>query len=173
MAETTLTQMYIFLKVLAWNLPETTFPWTCTCQKLHFPERALAGIYIFQNMHLPEITLPRRLMWQKLHLPEFAFSQKLIFQNLHLPELIFGRPWKLIFQNLHLPEFTFGRNYTFPRKLMFQKLYLLAQNFIIDRIYITKICNYDCWFSKIITRRTKGAKECIFLCVVTNFDKQR
>ena len=44
-------------------------------------------------------------------------------------------------------------------------------------IYITKICNYDCSFSKIIklriTRRTKGAKEGILSRLVTNFDKQR
>ena len=44
LAETILTRMYISLNV---HLPEITFPWTCTCQNLYFPKRALARIYIF------------------------------------------------------------------------------------------------------------------------------
>ena len=88
---------------------------------------------------------------------------------MHLPEIVF--PKRLIWQKLHLAEITF------PRKLIFRKLYTSARNFIIERIYITKISNYDCLFSKIVklrpTRKTKRAKEGILSRLVTNFEKQR
>ena len=152
-------------------------------------------------MHLQEITFARRLTWQELHLPEFIFFQKPIFQNLHLGEFTFGRNY--IFPKTYFPEFTLAKicfglklhflknlfsiiytchnlhlaKITFHQKLIFQKLYTSARNFIIDKIYITKIYKYDCSFSKIIklqlTRRTKKAKEGILSRLVTNFDKQR
>ena len=121
-------------------------------------------MYICQNVHLAEITFPRKLIFQNLH----------FCQNVHLAEITFPR--KLIFQNLHLPECTFGRNYislkslfstiytcqnvhlakiTFPRKFIFQILYTLNRNFVIDRIYITKVYNYACSFSKIIKLRVE------------------
>ena len=88
---------------------------------------------------------------------------------MHLPEIIFSK--RLIWQKLRLAKITF------PRKLRFRKLYTSARNFIIERIYITKISNYDFLFSKIIklrpTRRTKRAKEGILSRLVTNFEKQR
>ena len=52
---------------------------------------------------------------------------------------------------LHQPECTFGR--IFSRKLIFQKLYTLAQNFVIDRTNITKIYNDACTFLKITRLR--------------------
>ena len=65
-------------------------------------------------------------IWPKLHFPENLFSRIYTCQNVHLAEI------------------------EFPRKLIFQILYTLNRNFVIDRIYITKLYNYACLFSKII-----------------------
>ena len=68
-------------------------------------------------------------VWSKTHFPENLFSRIYICQNVHSAEI------------------------TFPRKFIFQILYTLNRNFVIDRIYITRIYNYACSLSKIIKLR--------------------
>ena len=162
------------------HLPEITFSRKTLGRNyinpnVHFPERSLARIYISLNVPLPEITFPWTCTCQNLHFPEGSLGRNYTCQNLHLAEITF--PQKLIFQNFHAYQNLYLAEIAFSRKLIFQKLYTSAQNFNIDKIYITKICNYNCSFSKIIKlrlmRRTKGAKEGNLSRLVTNFDKQR
>ena len=85
----------------------------------------------------------------KLHFPENLFARIYTCQNVLLAEITFLR--KLTFQDLHLPECTFGRNYISPKTYFPDVIgYTLNRNFVIGRIYITKIYNYACPFSKII-----------------------
>ena len=126
LAETTLSQIYISLNV---HLPDITFPRTCTCQKLHFPEHARSIIYIFLNMHFPEITLARMLVWQNFHLvectvyfpenqlPKFTLARMYIWTNVHFPEHLLYFLEFNTWQNLHLAEITSTRN------LIFQNLH--------------------------------------------------
>ena len=99
-----------------------------------------------------KITSAKMNICPKLHFPEKLFSRIYTYQNVHLAETTFPR--KLIFQKLHLPEFTLAET-TFLRKFIFQILYTLNQNFVIDRIYITKVYNYACSFSKFIELRVE------------------
>ena len=79
-----------------------------------------------------------------------------IFPKLHFPESLFARIYTC--QNVQLVEITF------PRKFIFQILFTLNWNFVIDRIYITEIYNHACSFSKIIKLRIeqKGQKKAVF-----------
>ena len=93
--------------------------------------RRASVTYISPKTYFPEFTIARMYIWPKVHFPENLFSRIYTCQNVHLAEI------------------------TFPRKLIFQILYTLNRNFVIDRIYITKICHYACSFSKIIKLRVE------------------
>ena len=99
------------------------------------------------NVHLPECTFDRNYISPKTYFPEFTLSRMYIWPKLHFPENLFSRIYTS--QNVHLAEITF------PRKLIFQILYTLNRNFVIGKIYITKIYNYACSFSKFIKLRVE------------------
>ena len=130
------------------HLAECTFPPKTYFSELHLPECKLhLAEYTFprklilQNLHLPECTFGRNYISPKSYFPEFSLSRMYIWPKLHFSENLFYRIYTC--QNVHLAE------YTFPQKLVFQKLYTFTQNFVIDRIHITKIYKYACSFSKI------------------------
>ena len=85
------------------------------------------------NVHLSECTFGRNYISPKAYFPEFTLARMYIWPKLHFPESLFSRIYTC--QNVHLAEITF------PQKLIFQILYTLNRNFVIDRIYITKIYN--------------------------------
>ena len=95
------------------HLIECTFSWTCTCQKLHFPERAFARNYFFQNMLLPEITFPWTCTCQQLQFPEHALVTNYIGLKVYLAEITLARIY--IFQKTYIPNLTHVRIYIRPK----------------------------------------------------------
>ena len=162
--------LFLLLPAIPWGLWEQQLE----IKPPHFTVFYHQILYTFSKKspsrnYISRKTFGRNYINPNVHFPERALGRIYIFQNMHLPEIVF--PKRLIWQKLHLAEITF------PRKLIFRKLHASARNFIIERIYITKISNYDCLFSKIVklrpTRKTKRANEGIFSRLVTNFEKQR
>ena len=140
----TICQKNISLNVL---FPELTFVRNHACQNEHLPEVTSARMNTCLIVHLPECTFGRNYISPKTYFPESTLAGMYIWPKLHFPESLFSRIYT--FQNVHLAEITFSR------KFIFQILYTLNRNFVVDRIYISKICNYACSFSKIIMLRVE------------------
>ena len=98
----------------------------CTCQKLHFPEHALARIYISSKARLAGITLARNYIflkdlfstiyvWPKLHFPENLSSRirswpKLNFFKTYFPEIMHILAILFYRMKFHLVKFFFTQN---------------------------------------------------------------
>ena len=60
------------------HLPEITFPQTCTCYELRFPDNLFSRNYC---------TLARKFIWRKLFFQELIFPPKLIFSEFTLARI--------------------------------------------------------------------------------------